>query len=127
MVETGYIRALPPTVKDTAAYLTLHNHADREMTLVAAHTEIADKVEMHETMYHNGQLHMTQHKEVDIPAQGSLVFADGGLHFMIVGLKKLLVPGDEVSLVLEFADGSKLPVTLPVKSPMAGGNMEHNH
>jgi hypothetical protein len=51
---------------------------------------------------------------IAIPAFGRVVLKPGGPHVALSGLDGPLVAGDDISLVLEFGDGSRLEVTVPV-------------
>ncbi|HEX9710104.1 MAG TPA: copper chaperone PCu(A)C [Candidatus Thermoplasmatota archaeon] len=41
----------------------------------------------------------------------------GGLHLMLLGLRRALVPGDTVTLVLRFQEAGELEVRAPVRAP----------
>ncbi|RTG95548.1 copper chaperone PCu(A)C [Thermus scotoductus] len=115
----GWVRLVPPVVKDTAAYLTLENRGKTPLRLVGAETEVAERVSFHQ--YHRehrgGQvvLGMRPLPYLDIPPGGRVEFRPGKYHLMLEGLKRPLKAGEKVVLVLRFQDGSKLKVILPVE------------
>jgi len=41
----------------------------------------------------------------------------GGVHVMLVGLRRALAVGDSVRLRLHFSDSTTVPVTVPVVTP----------
>jgi copper(I)-binding protein len=127
VVENAYIPAMPPTMKNSAAYFTLHNHGTDEVVLTGARSEIAERVELHETVNHEGQMRMNRVQNMEVVAGGSLVLESGGLHFMLMGLKSAPVPGENISLILEFEGEYELPLTLPVQSllPDDDNTMDH--
>ncbi|MEW6596775.1 MAG: copper chaperone PCu(A)C [Pseudomonadota bacterium] len=106
----------------TAGYMTLKNAgpADR---LVGVSCDCADKVELHETMVHDGMAHMMATPVVSVPAGGEVKFAPGGRHLMIVGLKAPLHPGDKAKITLQFEHAGKQTETFTV----SGADGEHHH
>ena len=64
----------------------------------------------------NGMMKMSPVQRIEVPAKGETALRPGGLHLMIFGLKKPLVPGDTVRLTLTFDDGSRVQVAAPVRA-----------
>src|SRR5690625_7218527 len=60
-----------------------------------------------------------------IPAGDELVLDPGGDHIMLMSLPAALQPGDEVELVLQFADGTEQPIAATVKD-FACANEEYD-
>lgn len=115
----GWVRLVPPVVKDTAAYLTLENRGKTPLRLVGAETEVAERVSFHQNNreHRGGQvvLGMRPLPYLDIPPGGRVEFRPGKYHLMLEGLKRPLKAGEKVVLVLKFQDGSRLKVILPVE------------
>ncbi|WP_038055150.1 copper chaperone PCu(A)C [Thermus amyloliquefaciens] len=118
-VTPGWVRLVPPVVKDTAAYLTLENRGKTPLRLVGAETEVAERVSFHQNNreHRGGQvvLGMRPLPYLDIPPRSKVEFRPGKYHFMLEGLKRPLKAGEKVVLVLKFQDGSRLQVILPVE------------
>lgn len=116
----------------SAAFGTLHNSTDADVVVVAASSPSSPMVELHETVEVDGVMQMQQVEGFTVPAGGDLVLDPGGNHLMFMGLTAPLVPGDEVTVVLELADGTTLDVVAPVKEfaganeTYAGGD-DHDH
>ena len=125
-VSNAHVRALPPTVKNTAAYFTINNHGAETLSLLGGYSDVADSVQLHETLEENGMMHMRHRMSAEIPAGGDLVLESGGLHLMIMGLNRVLAPGDSINLTLEFNDDQTLTIEVPVRSVMAEA-MSHEH
>ncbi len=115
-----YARATPPSVPNSAIFLTLENHKMEERTLVSASSDAADKVELHNHTMVDGMMKMRQVENIKIAAHKSAVLQPGGLHIMLFGLKKQLVEGEEISLTLTFANGATQSLSVPVKKVMMG-------
>jgi copper(I)-binding protein len=55
------------------------------------------------------------------------VLRPGGLHIMLIGLKKPLVAGQTFPLRLRFEKAGELPVEVTVRKIAAGEGAEHSH
>ncbi len=111
----GWVRLVPPVSSVTAAYLALTNHSHSSDTLVGVSSEQADKVELHTMDMSNGMMKMQQVQQVSLPMHQRVELSPGGLHIMMMGLKKPLTLDDHVTLRLEFAESDPMTVTLPVR------------
>ena len=111
----------------TAAFGTLVNEGEEDLTLTAATTDVAGEVELHETVAGDGGAMTMQEKEGGfvIPAGGSHELAPGGDHLMLMGLAREVKPGEVVTLRLELADGSTTEVDATVK-PFTGAQEEYH-
>ncbi len=103
----------------SAAYMTLENRGDMPLRLVAAATDAAGTVEIHETKLEGDVMRMRPVQGgIEIPAGGSVELKPGGLHIMLLELKAPLLPGEAISLKLTFdvlnADGASTGETLAV-------------
>lgn len=121
-VEGAYVRGLPPTQRNTAAFFTLNNTGGRDIEVLAAPaTDVAERVEIHAHRHRNGMMSMQQQSSVTVAAGDSLVFAPGGLHLMLIELNRPLRDGDTVSLALQTAGGQTLTFSAPVISVLNEG------
>lgn len=51
---------------------------------------------------------MVQVKDIDVPKNGEVMLAPGGLHVMLIDLNKPLKDGDKVDLELKFSNGETM-------------------
>lgn len=100
----------------TGAYATVHNPRDSAAQIVGARSAAADTVELHETMQHDGMVHMEAQTEIALAARDSVVFAPGGKHFMLRGLRRALVEGEQVPVQLLLRNGDTIRFTAAVRS-----------
>lgn len=127
LVRDAYVRGLPPTVRNTAAYMTITNPSGADLTLVGAESPAAEAASLHETVTDNGgAVTMLPVAGARVPAGGELRLESGGLHLMLTGLQEALRAGDEVELTLRFADGSGKRLVLPVRDVRDEG-AAHDH
>ena len=108
-VSQAWARATPPKIKIGAAYVKIEggHHGDR---LVGASSKIADRVEIHAHAMDGGKMSMTKIDDLDIPAGGTVKFEPGGYHLMLIDLRQQLKEGEQLKLVLEFANAGKVDV-----------------
>ena len=89
----------------TAAYFTLRNKSDNDLTLVAVSGSISERIEIHEHIMDNGLMKMQEVTDgIVLPAGGKTRFKPGGYHIMIMDLNQDIKEGDIVELTLEFDD-----------------------
>ena len=124
-VSNGYVRATPPGVPNSAAFMQLKNHAKHDISVMSAHSNVAKKVELHTHDMVNGEMRMYQVKKIDVTANGKTVLQPGGFHIMLLGLHKPLKEGNLVDLTLTLYSGEEIKVKIPVKKVMAGMRMQH--
>ncbi len=106
VVTNAWVRVMPPTQKNTAAYLTIENKTDKEFILKSATTDVAGEVQTHQMEHVDGMMKMRKVDGISVPAQGQVQLKPGGLHLMLLNLNKPIKDGDEVSIVLKFQGGT---------------------
>lgn len=117
-VENPFAREVPPTAPASASFMTLSNDSDTEIKLVQAYSDVAKTIELHTHTNDGGVMRMRKIESISIPANGSTELKPGGLHIMLIGPHNPIKVGQSVTVDLEFADGSKKTVEMPVKSFM---------
>jgi periplasmic copper chaperone A len=110
----AWIRVLPGDLP-LAGYLELENRGARTLTLTGARSPAFRQIEIHQSLDESGVARMLMLERVDIPPGERLVFAPGGYHLMLFGRTQTLRPGDNVSVTLEFGDGSRLVVPFALR------------
>lgn len=103
---------------NSAVYMGLINSADAADRLVAAQTDVANAVEIHETKMEGDVMRMQQVEGgIEIPAKTQVELKPGGLHVMLIGLTRDLNVGDKFPVTLQFASGKSLTVETEVRQP----------
>lgn len=115
-VVDPYVRAVPPVVTTSAAFMQLRSSAGEERFLVAASTPVAGAVELHMHLMDQGVMRMRRIPHIHLPPGAPVMLQPGGLHIMLFDLKAQLKPGEEVPITLTFDDGSHKTVTAEVRS-----------
>lgn len=114
-IEGAYARASIPNVPNSAAFFVIKNNSNKDIAITSANSDIAEKNELHTHIKENQMLKMMKIEKLVVPAKSSLELKSGGDHVMLMGLKKELKAGDEISLELSFSDGDKKSIKVPVK------------
>lgn len=127
--QDPYILAVPPGMENTVGFMVLKNAGAKQHVLIKAASPAARTTELHIHLQTNGMMEMRPVKQIDIPARGETSLQPGGLHLMLIGLKKSLQEGNAIPLTLTFEDGSSKQITATVRK--AGMTMtpmpEHMH
>lgn len=126
VLEDAWVRALPPTQANTAAYVTVRNPGSEPLTITGGSAALAARVELHDTAEVDGMLRMRQQDSVTVPAGGSLEFAPGGLHLMLLELERMPAAGEVLELCLEI-DGEPVCTEAETRRATASSGHDHQH
>lgn len=114
-IKGAWVQEGPPSQTITAAFMVIENHGSTEIALLSASTDAARVVELHKMELEDGMMRMHRVDSIRIPAGGSVELKPGGYHLMVIGLKKNLKEGDEVSFALQFSGEIRKTLKVPVK------------
>lgn len=103
-VDNLWLRAAPPTAKMLAAYVTIDNQTDNDLTLVGAYAPDFGMAEIHKTIEVDGMLKMREQKTLELPQQTKITMQPGGLHIMLMMPEKSFKEGDEARICLVYKD-----------------------
>lgn len=125
-IENPWARATPPGAEVGGVYLTLKNTGPVDR-LVSGSSPVAERTELHTMSMDGGVMKMRPLPAIEVPAKGVVVLKPGGLHVMLVGLKRPLKEGERISLTLTFEKAGNLHVEVPVASLEAMGHEDMQH
>ena len=121
-VERAWARASIGTARPGAAYMTIRNGGDEPVVLTGLATDLAMMPEIHRTVTTGqGVSSMEPVGEITIAAGASLRLEPGGLHAMLMKLKRPMKEGESFRLILIFADGGEVAVEVPILGIAARG------
>jgi copper(I)-binding protein len=129
-LERAWARATPPGSPVAAAYLVIDNRGARSDRLLSASSPRADKVEVHATVHDGDVARMRKVEPLHVGAGERVVLEPGGMHLMLMGLRKPLAEGERIPLVLEFEVAGEQRTEIRVfaaGSDEAGGNHHAHH
>jgi copper(I)-binding protein len=104
---------------NSAVYCIIRNDGSEPDRLLGGESPVASAVEIHRSEEVDGVMRMRKLEDLELPAEASVELAPGGLHLMLVGLRRALEPGQEFELTLRFRDAPDLLVKVPV-GPIRG-------
>lgn len=119
-VKDTYVRATPPGLQNSAAFMTVENNTDKDIAIVSATSKVSKVVELHTHSMKDGVMKMYQVPKIDIAANSKTELRPGGFHVMLIGLHKPLKVDEKVTLTLEFSNGETKTITAPIKTVMGG-------
>jgi copper(I)-binding protein len=110
----------------TAAFGTLVNTTDAEITVAKATSTASSTMELHEVAMVDGKMAMRpKDGGFVIPAGGTHELKPGGDHLMMMGLSGPVRAGDEVTVTLTLSSGEVVELTA-VGKDFAGGNESYH-
>ena len=113
-VANGWI-SLPIGKEDPSAYFVLQSRTKKTRTIISATSARAESVSIRRTAVIEGQWGSEgMPNGMAIPPNGAVAFAPRGLFLRLMSAETFAA-GETVSIVLEFADGEKLPFDAVVK------------
>ena len=131
-VKDAWVRGTVAQQKATGAFLQITSTAGGKLLSVSS--PVAGVVELHEMSMDGSTMKMRAVDAVELPAGKAVILKPGGLHVMLMDLKKPMADGDSVplTLVVQGKDGKQetLQVQAKVKplSTAAQGDMAgHKH
>jgi len=128
-IMQGWVRALPPTQKVTAAYLTLHNAGSTNMVVNRFSSDISDRVELHDSVLREGQMRMQRLDSLTLAIDEHQELAPGGMHLMLMDLESMPREGETVTVCVasnEIESCAALPVLRSAPQSM-DAMPHHNH
>jgi len=128
----AWTRATPPKAKAGGGFVAITNAGTQADRLIAAGSDTAAKVELHEMSVTDGVMKMRKLEDgILLPAGETVALKPGGLHIMFMGLNQPFEEGTTVPVTLTFEQAGDVAVELSVakmgaKTPN-GGKMNHDH
>jgi copper(I)-binding protein len=113
-VSDAWSRTTPPGIQMGVVYFKIHNDTTRSDRLLKLKTPVATGAEVHRTEIVEGVARMREVAVLHLAPGERVEFAPGGLHVMLLGLRKPLVDGQtyELELLFEVAGPRKVKVTV---------------
>ncbi|GAA1928611.1 copper chaperone PCu(A)C [Streptomyces sodiiphilus] len=118
LTTEGAFMPEPVDERRAGGFLTVVNSGDEDDTLLSADSDIAGKVELHETVDNA----MRQVESFPVPAGGELELKRGGNHLMFFDLDPKPTEGDTVTIELEFEKSGRITLEVPVKAAIHTGH-----
>ncbi|MFT4255962.1 MAG: copper chaperone PCu(A)C [Pseudoxanthomonas sp.] len=119
VLKNGWI-SLPPIPAPTvlAGYGTLANPCAKAAIVVGAESPVFERTMLHASTVVDGVSRMRSLGELPIAAKGSVTFAPGGQHLMLLQPSAPLREGDRVAVAFKLKDGGEIIGELAVRKAM---------
>lgn len=124
-LSDAWVRALPPTQSNTAAYVTLRNTGDSPVRIEGGRAELAGRVEIHRSESVDGYMRMTPVEFLSLAPGERVQLAPGGVHLMLLDLERMPAEGEMLELCLTPVGASPVCTEAPVRRNAAGGHSHH--
>jgi len=111
--KDAFIPEAPPGLP-MAGYVSLHNDGTQALTVDGASSPDFGAVELHRTVYQDGNARMLRDQKLSIAPGADGAFARGSYHLMLFRPQKPLKAGDTVTIELKCGDAAT-PVQFSVK------------
>ena len=99
----------------TALYFTINNNGTEADTLNAVTSSISDKIQIHETYKNGDMMGMREIGKIVVEPHSKVKLKPGGMHVMIMKLKRDVVNGEKIDFILHFKKEGDLHLTAEVK------------
>jgi len=99
----------------TALYFIIENKSEKPDTLYKVDSELAEKVEIHETYSEGEMVGMRKVEMIVIEGKSSFELKPGAHHIMLMKLKKDIKDSDKGEFVLHFKQAGQMKITATAK------------
>jgi copper(I)-binding protein len=111
-----------------AIYFVIYNRSSSADALSGVSSDVAGAIELHESEMSGDVMHMQQLDSVPLEPSSEIKFEPGGLHVMLIDLKKDLKVGDEIEVTLHFTNFEDINLTVPVRDvPASADHSAQDH
>jgi copper(I)-binding protein len=111
----------------SAVYLQLHNQGEDD-TLIAVHSDVAETVELHETVIDSNDVMRMQALVGGIPLPNgeTVTMSPGGLHIMLIQVHQALITGQAITVTLVYESGAEQVIAVPVRDVLGNPWQDHD-
>lgn len=116
----AFTRAMPPNAPVAGGYLSIANAGAEDDRLVAASSDRAKEVQIHEMTMDGSVMKMRELPDgLPLPAGETVELKPGGYHLMFMGVTDPFAEGQAVSVTLTFEKAGAVTLELPVTAMRA--------
>lgn len=121
-VVSGYIQMGATPDRPAVGYFKVEG-GPRDVQLMAVIADLAQRVEMHESVREDGMVTMRPLVAAPVPAKGELEFKPGGKHLMIWNINPAAVRAGKLPMQFVFSNNNneRILFDLPIKEAAAMG------
>lgn len=116
-VTDAWSRTTPPGIPMGVVYLSINNATAKSDRLLKLKASVGSSAQVHRTEIIEGVARMREVSVLHVGVGERVEFAPGGMHVMLMGLKKPLVEGQKFDLELLFELAGPRKVKVTVRKP----------
>lgn len=124
-IENAWVRAMPPTQRMTAAYMTLHNTGSTALTVSGAYAAGGD-ASLHATRRDGDRRRMAPVESLTLEPGERVELAPGGLHLMLMSMVRVPIEGQTLEVCLDMG-AVRQCVDAPVRRDGPAEEDDHAH
>ncbi len=124
-IDHPWSRATVQGMANGVGYFEMHNQGDQADRLVSVSSPVAKRAELHVHEKDGDVMRMRQVDDIEIPAGDKVMLEPGGLHVMLMKLKKPLEQDSTFPLTLEFEHSGSVEIEVHVDA--MGKARSHDH
>lgn len=114
-IENAWVKAVPKGATMSAAYFEIFNENKNAVDLIRASSTYSETVEIHTHLHEDGIMKMRQVPKLTIKGNGKTILRPMSDHIMFIGLRREIKKTEVIDLTLEFSNGDKIDLKVPVK------------
>lgn len=115
-IHNAWARETSDGIRTAAVYIDRIKNTGTELdSLIKVSSSVATKHLIHRTLFQNDIAKMIHLKSLEIPINKSVSLKPGGIHIMLVDIKKKLSRGFKFPMILEFKKAGRIDVIVEVK------------
>jgi copper(I)-binding protein len=114
-ISNVWSRATPPGTTVGVVYGELSAEQADELTSIES--AVAERVEVHVSSNEGGTMKMRPLTSVALPAKQRVRFQPGGMHVMLIGLRRPLMAGATLPLTFKFRSAAPLRIEARIIGP----------
>jgi copper(I)-binding protein len=115
-------RATAPSQKAGGVFLRVENASDQPDRLIGVESDLSEVTSLHR-MIRDGDVMKMRPVEggIEVPANGHVDLAPGGMHVMLIGLREQLIKETTIPLTLVFERAGRVEIDAVVEAAGARG------
>lgn len=134
-VTAGDLEIIHPSIpaplasaKAAGGHMAIRNDGDTIDRLIGVELDVADHVMLHTTeIGSDGVARMIHLDFIEIPPQETILLQPGGMHVMMIGLRRGLEVGELIPATLVFQNAGRVEVEFVVEEREGLGESHGNH
>ena len=110
-----------------AAFAVISNISQKQIAIVGASSDYAEKVQIHRIEHQQGVVKMKPVPSINIPPNQQVTLKQDGLHLMLMGLQNMPWDAKDISIQLHLDNGERLAHKFEIRGLNYKAESHHHH